>query len=198
MACNVLCGAQLTQLCPCFFRLPLVGAMGPLDCYRPGGPRFAPAAITRMRIERARAEPQAAQCAFVALDAPSRRRGQCEKEFVTLLDLCVSSLRRGHANLLCIVPILTDDPRRESDRKNACSKHPRTKPFVRRNGPPGLTPAAAARSVCPRCLASPQARTCTHRGTAERYRGGDRMRMPGVEPGSQAWGACMMPLHYVR
>ena len=33
----------------------------------------------------------------------------------TLLDLCVSSLRRGHANLLCIVPILTDDPRRESE-----------------------------------------------------------------------------------
>ena len=29
----------------------------------------------------------------------------------TLLDLCVSSLRRGHANLLCIVPILSDDPR---------------------------------------------------------------------------------------
>ena len=27
----------------------------------------------------------------------------------TLLDLCVSSLRRGHANILCIVPILTDD-----------------------------------------------------------------------------------------
>ena len=27
------------------------------------------------------------------------------------LDLCVSSLRRGHANLLCIVPILTGDPR---------------------------------------------------------------------------------------
>ena len=37
-----------------------------------------------------------------------------EKNLVTLLDLCVSSLRRGHANLLCIVPILTDDPRRES------------------------------------------------------------------------------------
>ena len=36
------------------------------------------------------------------------------KKFCTLLDLCVSSLRRGHANLLCIVPILTDDPRRES------------------------------------------------------------------------------------
>ena len=36
------------------------------------------------------------------------------KKLGTLLDLCVSSLRRGHANLLCIVPILSDDPRRES------------------------------------------------------------------------------------
>ena len=25
-----------------------------------------------------------------------------------------------------------------------------------------------------------------------------QVRMPGVEPGSQAWGACMIPLHYVR
>jgi hypothetical protein len=33
---------------------------------------------------------------------------------VTSLDLCVPSLRRGHANILCIVPILMDDPRRES------------------------------------------------------------------------------------
>ena len=32
------------------------------------------------------------------------------KKFETILDLCVSSLRRGHANLLCIVPIFTDDP----------------------------------------------------------------------------------------
>ena len=32
--------------------------------------------------------------------------------------MCVSSLRRGHANLLCIVPILTDDPRRESNTTN--------------------------------------------------------------------------------
>ena len=37
----------------------------------------------------------------------------------TLLDLCVSSLRRGHANLLCIVPLLTDDPRRESKDHNS-------------------------------------------------------------------------------
>ena len=27
--------------------------------------------------------------------------------------VCVSSLRRGHANLLCIVPISMNDPRRE-------------------------------------------------------------------------------------
>ena len=37
------------------------------------------------------------------------------KKLGTLLDLCVSALRRGHANLLCVVPILSDDPRRESD-----------------------------------------------------------------------------------
>jgi len=39
--------------------------------------------------------------------------GLCCPHF-TLLNLCASSLRRGHANLLCIVPNLTDDPRRES------------------------------------------------------------------------------------
>ena len=40
--------------------------------------------------------------------------GDMPLRVLTLLDLSVSSLRRGHANLLCIVPILTDDPRRES------------------------------------------------------------------------------------
>ena len=47
------------------------------------------------------------------------------KKLFTLLDLCVSSLRRGHANLLCIVPILTDDPRRESKscgRRDGCTR----------------------------------------------------------------------------
>ena len=43
-----------------------------------------------------------------------RAVGTQQKNLVTLLDLCVSSLRRGHANLLCVVPTLTDDPRRES------------------------------------------------------------------------------------
>ena len=37
----------------------------------------------------------------------------------TLLDVCVSSLRRGHADLLCIASMLTDDPRREWDPKNS-------------------------------------------------------------------------------
>ena len=36
-----------------------------------------------------------------------------------LLYLCVSSLRRGHANLLCIVSIVTGDPRRESRLRDA-------------------------------------------------------------------------------
>ena len=45
----------------------------------------------------------------------SSYKTQLSKKLVTLLDLCVSSLRRGHANLLCIVPILSDDPRRESN-----------------------------------------------------------------------------------
>ena len=36
------------------------------------------------------------------------------QKMFTLLELCVSFLRRGHGNLLCVVPILTDDPRRES------------------------------------------------------------------------------------
>ena len=40
---------------------------------------------------------------------------QCNKSAI-LLDLCVSSLRRGHANLLCIVPIFTDDHRSGSCR----------------------------------------------------------------------------------
>ena len=49
-------------------------------------------------------------CLFVCLLVFARNKNIMS----TLLDLCVSSLRRGHANLLCIVPIVTDDPRRES------------------------------------------------------------------------------------
>ena len=37
-----------------------------------------------------------------------RPKAEPSKKFGPFLDLCVSSLRRGHANLLCIVPILSD------------------------------------------------------------------------------------------
>ena len=54
---------------------------------------------------------------FLAAAGPESRwlALRCKKKLCTLLDLCVSSLRRGHANLLCIVPSLTDGPRRESN-----------------------------------------------------------------------------------
>ena len=85
---------------------------------------------------------------------------RCAKNLVTLLDLCVSSLRRGHANLLCIVPILSDDLRRESTyniRGPTCwAKGPSWSPpgeggspggassrFVRVIAPPGLRGLAA-------------------------------------------------------
>ena len=56
---------------------------------------------------------------------------QKSRPWFTLLDLCVSSLRKGHANLLCIVPILTDDPRtpfarafaKQSGGRNPLSSH---------------------------------------------------------------------------
>ena len=60
------------------------------------------------------------------LRAPSILHG---KTWSTLLDLCVSSLRRGHANLLCIVPILTDDPRRESEMGARARRQRRPKPW---------------------------------------------------------------------
>ena len=64
-----------------------------------------------------------------------------KKKLFTLLDLCVSSLRRGHANLLCIVPILTDDPRRESE----------STPRPVRSG---IVPQRAARGEAPSSRAS--------------------------------------------
>ena len=47
-------------------------------------------------------------------DARTKTKPNERKKLFTLLDLCVSSLRRGHANFFCIVPILPDVPRRES------------------------------------------------------------------------------------
>ena len=64
----------------------------------------------------ARCEVHALQSMPVA-SAQRTRRVNLAKKMYTLFDLCVSSLRRGHANLLCIVPLLTGDPRRESSMK---------------------------------------------------------------------------------
>ena len=72
------------------------------------------------RPQRRLAAPRFRKCTIgsksVAACAREMRSGAAGEKIITLLDLCVSSLRRGHANLLCIVPILTDDPRRESKR----------------------------------------------------------------------------------
>ena len=57
--------------------------------------------------------PRRAGGAHIFWSSPPRQTWMCHALF-TLLDLCVSSLRRGHAKLLCIVSILTDDPRMES------------------------------------------------------------------------------------
>ena len=50
-----------------------------------------------------------------------------QKKLSTLPDLCVPSLRRGHVNLLCIVPILTDSPRKESKKEGKLSLGPKGK-----------------------------------------------------------------------
>ena len=52
-------------------------------------------------------------CAFLCLVFARTAKS---KKISTLLDLCVSSLRRGHANLLCAIPNLTDNPRRVSNK----------------------------------------------------------------------------------
>ena len=72
-----------------------------------------------------------------------------------------------------------------------------------------------ALSACSTKVAGPHAyckarEAYRHTSTSELYEGvaacasrlplctAGRVRMPGVEPGSQSWEACMIPLHYVR
>ena len=72
-----------------------------------------------------------------------------------------------------------------------------------------------ALSACSTKVAGPHAyckarEACRHTRTSELYEAvaacasrlplctAGHVRMPGVEPGSQAWEACMMPLHYMR
>jgi len=47
-------------------------------------------------------------CSFFFVFDPQPKRITYLFFLEPFLDLCVSSLREGHANLLCIVPILTD------------------------------------------------------------------------------------------
>ena len=71
-----------------------------------------------------------------------------------------------------------------------------------------------ALSACSTKVAGPHAyckarEACRHTSTSELYEAvaacasrlplctAGHVRMPGVEPGSQAWEACMMPLHYM-
>ena len=44
---------------------------------------------------------------YVSRVSPFSKLMETKNNFGPILDLCVSSLRRGHANLLCIVPILS-------------------------------------------------------------------------------------------
>ena len=76
--------------------------------------RFIPLGLKFYKLSRRRQSSVRERSARQRREAEEIRRPDLKKLF-TLLDLCVSSLRRGHANLLCIVPILTDDPRRESE-----------------------------------------------------------------------------------
>ena len=99
------------------------------------------------------------------------------KKLDTLPDLCVSSLRRGHAHLLCIVPIII-----------------------------GCSPKGIHAAPPPVCFLPHS----SHPTNAGRFQVGANsffkstrsriaarhMRPPGVEPGGQAWEACMLPLFY--
>ena len=50
----------------------------------------------------------------------------------------------------------------------------------------------------PRCMSWGAGLELLYNGQSSEAAPSQRMRMPGVEPGSQAWEACMMPLHYMR
>ena len=74
--------------------------------------------------------------------ADQKLDGKIRAVLFTLLDLCVSSLRGGHAKLLCIVPILTDDPRRASRNKESFAKFSDGPPRLIRRGVGGTRSAA--------------------------------------------------------
>ena len=94
-------------------------------------------------------------------------------------------------------------------------------PLVSFNDPPETAPLSAYRAMTPRCVlcksglsreqlwlspCRPGGEGPSHRLAGPKYTwavgvGGSikcNLRPPEVEPGSQAWEACMMPLHYRR
>ena len=116
---------------------------------------------------------------------------------ITLLDLCVSSLRRGHANLLCIVPSLTDDPRRESKRKAKQKSKPLPKVKTRslpsrgglQGGPYRLHRRLNTRAWLPRAQRPPETPNGSQR-SPEAPEGSHRLpeaprRLPELHRGSQ-------------
>ncbi len=60
------------------------------------------------------AMPKPASATYLHKTSQRAQRPSTTPIFTALPDLCVSSLRKGHANLIYIVSILTDNPRRES------------------------------------------------------------------------------------
>ena len=106
--CNELLDPTRTSCLILVQRQPgkLRGAYAPCDCRRASAPQHWPRSEHVLRA----ASGQTRGRAPYHREARNPRQQMAKKQF-TLLDLCVSSLRRGHANLLCIVPILSDDPK---------------------------------------------------------------------------------------
>ena len=144
-------GAQPAKFCPPPCRLCCGAAAG--GAPQPGAPTATPACC--------------------------KQRSRKTKKLFTLLDLCVSSLRRGHANLLCIVPTLTDDPRRESESARApkwCGRDC--------HGPSVLAPAPMRRPGC-RGVCVSQRRDGVAAGKCPRQLPRHRPRRPwAVSPGA--------------
>ena len=70
---------------------------------------------TKQRQQKAKDGPNCKKAKRKRKKETTKRKKKKEKKKRFLLDLCVSSLRRGHANLLCFVPNLTDDLFRDSE-----------------------------------------------------------------------------------
>ena len=96
-------------------------------------------------------------CAYKVLLSSTYQRSYCLtnksaflRKVFSLLDLRASSLRRGHADLLRIAPILTDDPRGESKGRAGACWHRR--PWTKHTFCASLFPCEAAAETPPQPL----------------------------------------------